>query len=114
MDSAAVSLSRFTIQAYVEVCDDSLAYDTPPISAGDVLEFAAGLEPVNGQLAVIVIDGEVLVRYFYQAPGGLIRLEAKNLNYPPIWRKSVEACVLGRVRAHPIPNTIYREGKPTP
>lgn len=107
MDS--LELSRPSGQ--VQLCDDSLIYNDPPIYPGDVLHVDVRRKPPPSGLVLAVIDGRIMVRHLCQTPNGLLRLEARNLDYPPIWRRPDQVAIIGLVQTHPVAHHLYLEGQ---
>lgn len=53
------------------------------IHDGDILVVDRSLTPKNGSVVLAVLDGEFLVKRFYQS-GNRVELHAENQRYPPI------------------------------
>lgn len=66
---------------YVRVSGDSMK--GAGIQSGDILVVDRSLLPSHGKIAVVLLDGEFLVKRLSIA-GKLIKLQAANLRYPEI------------------------------
>ncbi len=76
---------------FVRVSGDSMT--GAGIHDGDILIVDRSIDPVRGQVAVAVIDGEMTVKRL-RWRGGKLTLEPENDKYPPIEINSESECLI--------------------
>src|SRR4051812_26351255 len=80
----------------IHLCDDSLS------DAGILANFLAIVElftmPENGDLAAVIVAGQLLVRFFWRTEEACIHLAPANPAYPVKCVESDQIVVVGRIR----------------
>ena len=79
----------------IHLCDESLSASN--IHANYLAKVDLANSPENGDLAAVVVNGELLVRYFWRTENGCIHLAPANPDYPVKCVQANRVFIIGRI-----------------